>query len=244
MREFIKSYFSSHNIDVTHFLLAALELNNKKTLKLLFHPIKNLQRVEGINGLLKEVATVVNNDDGERIFHNYLQELHGIYFVSRILKHKILAVENNFSKVLSPYCDNEKSCDLKSSYLNKTYFFESKDRSNLFTRDSNSLPITMSQEEESAKWIFSKANAANQKGAHFLICRPDLFMGFGDTQENYKEYFYGDWIEITLSKYFRVLSRVSKNEILVSPRENTFYPVFEGFFIVKEIGYIKVALNK
>lgn len=241
---FINSYFSSQNSSIGHYLFSDLERNNKKAIKLFYHPLKNLLHVDGMTGLLKEVATIdLDVSEGNRVYHNYLQELHGIYFVSRVLKHKIIAVENNSRKVFSPYGNSNKSCDIKSSYLGKTYFFESKDRSNIYTTHSNSLPIIISEEEESAKWIFSKAKSADQKGAHYLICRPDLDISYGSLKEEFKDYFYGEWITKTLCEHFVEVSHPSKKEIVVSPIENILSHNFIGIYIVKDIGFIKVIIT-
>lgn len=126
----LQRYYSKQKIKPIGGLRKDLQKRNVKALRYINYVARNLVSVKGISELLREIALISQSgNEGERIYHNSLMELHAIYFVHNVLDFKILEVESRKNKIFSPFTKKDKSCDIKAEFQGSVYYFESKDAS-------------------------------------------------------------------------------------------------------------------
>jgi|GEM_PF-2677570 len=239
--EIVLRFYRQNKIEPSQILAENIQSNNSLSLKYISYAIRYLLAVPGINELLVDIAVIRGIDKvSKRIFHNYIQELHAIYFVRCRLKHKILQVESRSNKIFSPFRRGDKSCDILSHKNGKQFYFESKDFSSFLLSSNNDLPKFHTAEEEAERWIMRKAKDADVKGANYLICRPEVW-AWSDSEEEPIKYLTGEWIEAVCSKCFIKYRRISNYEILVTSK-NALSSHFMGIYIIKKYDFVKLRI--
>ena len=239
MKKTIQKYYQDRSINVVGLLKNHIEESNEKALRYIKYAIKNLLGVKGVEQLLEHVAQVVKpGNEGERIYYNSLMELHAIYFVHNSLKLAVLEVESRTNKVLSPNRKGDKSCDIKATNSVRDYYFESKDASSeIMTsyEDRGHTFYTPMDDDEIREWVIRKSKEANEKGANYLVCRVPVWVPDAGLA---KRDFYNEWI----TRVFEIKQKISRNSFVIT------LPIrlssnFEGIYIIKEFGYLKLRLK-
>lgn len=239
MKNTIQKYYHDKNVNILGLLKKDVEENNEKALRYIKYAIKYLLGVKGVERLLEDIAQVVKpGNEGERIYCNSLTELHGICFVHNSLKLKILEVESKTNKVLSSNRKGDKSCDIKATNSVRDYYFESKDASSeIMTsyEDREHTHFTPMTDDEIREWVMRKSKEADEKGANHLVCRVPVWVPDAGRS---KRDFYNKWI----TRVFEIKKKISRNSFVIA------LPIrlssnFEGIYIIKEFGYLKLQLN-
>lgn len=240
MKNTIQKYYSDKNITIVGRLKNDIQKNNDRALRYIEYAIKNLLDTKGIEQLLKEIAQVVKSgNEGERIYHNRIMQFHAIYFVHHSLKLRILEVDSKTNKVLSPNRKRNKSCDIKATNSIRDYYFEAKDASSEITtrREVKGVGEVYDPmlEEQTQKWVVWQTAEADRKGANYLICRLEVYSV--DATQIEKE-FYDKWVR----NIFKIEKRISENTFIIAlPIELSSN--FEGIYIIKPFGYLKLQLR-
>lgn len=239
MKNTIRKYYQGKNVNIVGLLKNDIEESNEKALRYIKYAIKNLLRVNGVQQLLEDIAQVVKpGNEGERIYYNSLTELHAIYFVHNSLKLKILEVESKTNTVLSPNRKGNKSCDIKATDSARDYYFESKDASSeIMTsyEDKGHTFYTPMDDDEIRKWVIRKGKEADEKGANYLVCRVPVWVTDAGQA---KRDFYNEWV----MRVFEIKKKISGNSFVIT-LPIRLSPNFEGIYIIKEFGYLKLQLK-
>jgi len=223
MTEAITKYYRNEGLTPGSFLARDLKNKNMLALSLIEYAVKHLIAINGISNLLRETALVDKpGNEGLRIYHNYLQQFHAIYFTRNKLRHRILEVESKNNKIISPFGQSNKSCDIKTCKAGRDFYFDSKDRSSIFYASNSDLPKFKTEEDEAGRWIINMSKDADLKGANYLICRPDFYVEFCLSPAEQEHDFYYRWIMEVCKKHFPISKRISKNVIVVSPYQKIF----------------------
>ena len=239
MKKVIQKYYHDKNVNIIGLLKNDIEENNEKALRYVKYVIKNLLGVEGVEQLLEDIAQVDKSGyEGKRIYYNSLTELHATYFVHKSLKLKIVEVESKTNTVLSPNRKGDKSCDIKATNSVRDYYFESKDASSeIMTsyEDRGHTLFTPTDDDEIREWVIRKSKEADEKGANYLVCRVPVWVNDAGRA---KRDFYNEWI----TRVFEIKKKISRNSFVIT------LPIrlssnFEGIYIIKEFGYLKLQLR-
>ncbi len=239
IKYFIQKYYKKNNISPLGRLKEDINNRNEKALRYIDYAIKNLLNVVGIKDKLREIALIKKSgNEGERIYHNSIMELHDMFFVHNVLKLNILEVDSRTNDILSPYRKIERSCDIKACDATDTYYFESKDASSeimtVYQKNGGEY-FTPTDDNKIERWIANKSKEADEKGANYLICRVPVWVY--DVYQQEKE-FYDKWAERIFKNSFTIKSKTSKNETIISPRIQLSSD-FKGIYVIKEFGYLK-----
>lgn len=232
-KRIISNYYKKRNIHIGDILKSDIDKSKQSTLIYISYAIKYLLIVKGIDSLLEKIATFDSSQiDADRNYHNLKTEFQSFYFVNKILKLKILEIDNPNSnkKLTSPNAQNDiYTCDIKAKDLSNTLYFEVKDFSDMFETNSNSLPRSDDYGLQVEKWIIKKCKRNFRKGMNYLIARIDLETPFGLKKSSTIDYFYDEFIKEICNNKLWVKKKISRNEYIITSNFNTpnfFYSVY------------------
>jgi hypothetical protein len=147
--------------------------DNEAGLEYLAYAITNYRLLRGVEANISALASIpVTDFDKEREYDNRLTEFMGLWFVSDILKQRIVALEAQ-----SPHraAGSNKTCDLQSDAEVGAIFYEVKDfSSEILTQQQVDEGITTFNPGLPHKikpWIEGYVQNCVQKGANYLVCR-------------------------------------------------------------------------
>ena len=236
----VTKHYKRLGIQVEGCLKEDLRNRNLKALMYPYYCISNLLSANGMPELLEQLASIKNlGNDGHRRYYNLLTELFGVYFVRKVLRFKILEVESKTNKITSPYSLHGKHCDIKAKKKSTT-FFEVKDSSaQIITRyiEKSTVNYTPMEDEKIEKWLKTKTKEAARCGANFLICRVPVWL----SNVSDKKEFYDFWPDRIFRQLFSLKQKLSPTKIVLSPNFKMSSHL-KGIYIVKEFGYLKLAL--
>ena len=197
--------------------------------------LNNHSRIKGLRAKLLEFFTIVNADVE---FKSQFNEIVGIHFIEKQLQLKVLEVEIKSQPIISPYCKNNKSCDILANDGNQNIYFESKKSLSQDLRprekmgsDEGFTPISNS---ELYQWIRDKLFDANLKGADYLLIRIPFWTPVDIDSEKEK---YNHWI----SRTFKENEKISENVFRIK-LDRLILNITKGFYIIFPNNYIKVEV--
>ena len=235
----VETYYSENEVEVIGPLAQDILSGNFRVLRHVEYAIDHLASVPGMGELLKDLARFEKDgNDGERIYDNWLTQLHAVGFAHKKLKLQILAVESKSQPVFSVRRIGDKSCDFKASDGSREYFFETKDASSETmsqSQDGDSIDYTPMGKEEIGPWIIKRCREADEKGADYLICRVPVW---GRGWEEEEQEFYDKWVR----KVFKVKTQPAKHEVIISKPEG-LSDQFKGVYIIKAFGYLRLGFS-
>lgn len=249
MKKIISSYYKNNNILPIGELKKDIDHKNMQALQYVVYLIKYLLQVKGVNDLLRDIALIQQDgNEGERIYRNSIMQLHAIYFVHKTLRLHLLEVESNSNKILSPYRNGDKSCDIKARDSKQDYYFESKDSSSEIISEhgnDDEVYFTRMDDDKIEKWILRQTLAADRKGANYLICRVDVWNVTPSESESLVS-----WIDSIFKDHFIIVNKDNLHQIVVSPKHQ-LSPHFKGIYVLSQTfnkidrvsGYLKFTTN-
>ena len=236
-------YYRRRAITVNGELREAIYERNFKALRWVSYSIKRLINVKGMPDLLEELALIKKRGpDSERQFNNKLTELYAACFLNKMLGEKVLEIESRSNKIRSPFTNNEKYCDLKTSVGEEEFYYEVKDASSEITSsciENGETFFDRMDDKKVERWIKDQTKEADKCGANYLICRVPVWLNDATNVED----FYLSWVNRIFKTLFQVKQRVSTRELVVKPNFNISFHM-KGIYLVKAFGHIKVVFQQ
>lgn len=177
-----------------------LDEDNEFGLEYIAYAIRGYPALPGLLPGVKALATVEDGGfENERIYENKLTEFMGIWFVSEVLKEKVVRLESP-----SPHRKGgKKTCDLETATTAGACFYEVKDFSSEIltqvTVDVGVTSFTPGLPFKIKPWIEGYVQNCIEKGANYLVCSVPAWHVRG--RPKLRE----DWVKRIYAKY-QVLS--------------------------------------
>lgn len=218
------NFCEQEGIQINKWFSQEITQNNPRPFVYTAYAIRELLDVPGVKELLIHTLAPPNPlSELERVVHNALVELHGLYFVSEGLELRISRAEADKIKVYSPFRTGNKSCDILATDGEKEFYFECKDHSSEIVtsypnqRDPRFRNFKPSFGDKVASWIGYMCRDASEKGATTLICKvPRWKEQFFDTDEELDNW----WVH----EFFDVNKSFGPRDHLIEPPEPNISP--------------------
>lgn len=241
-KKIVEEYLKDHSITPVGYLAKDLTRNNWKALRFPAYAISNLAYLKYLPEKIKEIATVeIENNQTKSRYYNLLTEFFGAWFISDTLGLHVNQIEysrSRASKIKSPHCSTDKSCDIMVSERNSDIYFEVKDMSSqtLSKYPDNEFPdfvhLTPPTPRGKKGFIQNQINEAVKKGANFLICRIPAWSTAG------KPAFGTKWL-----KQIFPVKKIGDKEFQIEGHEK-LPNFFQGVYLIKNRRYLLLRFWK
>lgn len=169
----VETFLSANGIvPVTGLLRKDLDEDNERGLDYIAYAITHYQDLCGVSLGVKLLAAVGDgSSENERIRDNKLTEFMGMWFVSEVLKEKVVRLEAPSSHRMR----DKKTCDLETATEAGPCFYEVKDLSSeissQLTVNVDVTCFTPALPKKITRWIKRQVHKCIEKGANYLVCR-------------------------------------------------------------------------